>query len=116
MKGQSTRRSMLCKPKGTILKNLVNPVSRNNSDLAASNCSMISTVHVSEIFELVVVFVGVIALLKRVAEMDGYHKVRVIALTLILSLVPILLFVGYALEVGRSGFYQCTPRPDWPVQ
>lgn len=40
-------------------------------------------------------FSGVVLLLKKVANMDGYHELRVCLLTTVLSAIVIVLFVAY---------------------
>jgi len=68
---------------------------------------MFSTVNPSDVLELMVVLVGLFLLFKKVANMDTHHKVRVVALTVILSVIPVLFFLGVALKFGRSGLSNC---------
>ena len=75
---------------------------------------MLSTLNLSEALEVVVVLVGVILLLKRVVDMDGYHKVRVAVLTVILSIGVILLFDKLGVRLGGSCFHNCVVRFDAP--
>ena len=62
---------------------------------------MLSTDQLSEMFEVVVVLVGVGLLLKKVAEIDGYHNVRVVAMTVILCVTAIWVID----KVGREAVY-----------
>ena len=50
---------------------------------------------------------GVILLLKRVAEMDRYHKLRVIVLTSILSCIAIYFFLAYGFTLGSPRPFDC---------
>ena len=59
--------------------------------------------------DYVIIVSGALLCLKRIADMQRYHRVRVVLLTSILSLIPILFFLGYILT---SGSYICTP----PIQ
>ena len=45
-------------------------------------------------FDYVIIISGALVCLKRIAEMDRYHELRVLVLTAILSAVAILFFVG----------------------
>ena len=45
--------------------------------------------------DLTILTIGGVLLLKRVAEMDRYHDLRVVTLTVILSLIVIVLFLAY---------------------
>jgi hypothetical protein len=75
---------------------------------------MLSTINPSEVLEVVVVLVGVILLLKRIVDMDGYHKVRVAVLTVILSIGVILLFDKLGVRLSGSCFHNCVVRFDAP--
>jgi hypothetical protein len=68
---------------------------------------MLSTITPSDALEFLVVSIGVLFLLKRVAEMDRFHKVRVVVLTLILSWFAVMFCFGYGLELGSSGLSNC---------
>jgi hypothetical protein len=62
---------------------------------------MLSTDQLSDMFELVVVLVGVGLLLKKVAEIDGYHNVRFVVMTVILCVVSFWVID----RVGREAVY-----------
>jgi len=47
------------------------------------------------LFDLLALLFGVMLLLKRVADMDRYHALRIIVLTSILSIIVIYLVLGY---------------------
>ena len=75
---------------------------RNNHRPAVSNpAQMLATMTFSDAFDFVVPLLGVFLVFKRVAEMERYHMLRVMILTLILSFVVILLFIGYGLSGGN---------------
>ena len=76
---------------------------------------MLSTLNLSDVLEIVVVLVGVILVLKRVVDMDGYHEVRVAVLTVILSVGVILLFNGLGVRLNNSGLSNCVIQFDKPV-
>ena len=48
--------------------------------------------------DVVALLIGAVLLLKKTADMERYHGLRVIVLTSILSLIAILLFLGYGLK------------------
>jgi len=73
---------------------------------------MLSTLKHSEVLEIIFVAVGVILLLKRVVDMDNYHKTRVVVLTLILSGAAMLLFDKLGLRIGDSGLSHCVVNFD----
>jgi len=62
---------------------------------------MLATITFSNAIDLVVPLLGVFLVFKRVAEMDRYHMFRVMILTLILSFVAFLFFIGYGLSGGN---------------
>ena len=66
---------------------------------------MFSTLNLLDVLALLM---GVILLLKRVADMDRYHTLRVILLTSILSFLVILFFLGYGFTLGNPNkFNDC---------
>lgn len=58
-------------------------------------------------FDYVIIISGALLCLKRVAEMQRYHKLRVVILTSILSFFAIVFFLGRLFTVGT---YICTPE------
>ena len=58
-------------------------------------------------FEVVVVLVGVILLLKKVADMDGYHKLRVVVMTVILCVAGIWVVDRVGVEAAFWGRSDC---------
>lgn len=68
---------------------------------------MLSTLNLSEVLEIVFVSFGIVLVLKRVADMDEYHKIRVAVLTVILSVGVILMFDGLGVRLADSGFNDC---------
>ena len=59
--------------------------------------------------DYVIILPGVLICLKRIAEMQRYHVLRVVILTSIFSVIVILFFIGYGLTFGNPG---CNP----PIQ
>jgi len=45
--------------------------------------------------DYVVIFSGVLVCLRRIAQMESYHTLRVVVLTMILSFFVILFFLSY---------------------
>jgi len=68
---------------------------------------MLSIVNLSDALEIAVVSVGLILMLKRVVDMDEYHKARVVVLTLILSVGVIFLFDRLGDGIGKEGLSNC---------
>lgn len=64
---------------------------------------MLSTLNPTDVLDAVVISIGVILLLKKIADMDRYHWARVVILTLILSWIVILLFVAYGIDNNSYG-------------
>ena len=60
-------------------------------------------------FDYVIILSGALVCLKRIAEMQRYHELRIVLLTSIFSVIVILFFLGYGLTFGNLG---CTP----PIQ
>jgi hypothetical protein len=61
-------------------------------------------------FDYVIIISGALVCLKKIAEMDRYHELRVLVLTAILSAVAILFFLGYGLTLGNPVFYDCASQ------
>lgn len=72
------------------------------------------TINPLEALDTVFTTVGVIVLLKRVADMDGYHRIRVVVLTVTLSVFAFLLFdrLGVRLDNSNCVVEFNDPRPD----
>ena len=68
---------------------------------------MLSTVNPADVLEIGVVLVGVILVLKRIVDIDGYHLERVVILTAILSIGAIYLFLGLGVTFGGLGPQSC---------
>lgn len=75
---------------------------------------VLSTLNASDVFEIVIVSFGIVLVLKRVADMDGYHKIRVAVLTVILSVAVILMFDGLGVRLADSGLNDCVIEFDAP--
>ena len=73
---------------------------------------MLSIVNLSYALEIAVVSVGLILMLKRVVDMDEYHKARVVVLTLILSVGVIFLFDRLGDGIGNEGLSNCVLEFD----
>ena len=61
----------------------------------------------SEFMEIVALVIGVLLLLKRVAEMDRYQTLRVVVLTLILSCFAVYFLVGFVLTPFSTFDHSC---------
>ena len=75
---------------------------------------MLSTLNLSEVFEIVIVSFGIVLVLKRVANMDEYHKTRVAVLTVLLSVAVMLMFDGLGVRLVDSGFNDCVIEFEAP--
>ena len=60
--------------------------------------------------DLLIFFAGFIWVLKKVAEMERYHSLRVFVITTILSSIVIYFFI--LMTLGPSPLSNCTP--DYP--
>jgi hypothetical protein len=60
-------------------------------------------------FDYVIIISGALVCLKRVAEMQRYHELRVVILTAILSFIAIFFFLGH---LFTQGSYICIPPID----
>ena len=58
-------------------------------------------------FDYVIILSGALLCLKRVAEMERYHDLRVVILTTIFSSVLIVSFLAYGFTLGNRGFDDC---------
>lgn len=67
---------------------------------------MLSSLNLSDVPHIVMLSLGAILLLKKIAEMEKYHVLRVAVLTVILSLV-IFGVVGNGLSVNDSDRVDC---------
>lgn len=62
----------------------------------------------SDVLHVVIVLAGGVFLLKKVAEMDRYHDLRVWALTLLLSCIVIYFFLVWGFTMaGRAPVDDC---------
>ncbi len=62
---------------------------------------MVSTLDLSDPIDVVILLLGLVLLLKRVADMERYHAMRVAVLTTILSCVAIYFFLVYGMSLGN---------------
>ena len=65
--------------------------------------------------DTIVVVLGVVLLLKRVADMENYHIARVAVLTVVLSYCAIVLLCGLAVTFGGFGPQPCVIEFDETV-
>lgn len=63
----------------------------------------------SEPAHVVTLLIGLILLMKKFAEMDRYHTLRVLILTLIFSCIVFYFFVEYGFTLGTPAF-DCQPE------
>ena len=61
-------------------------------------------------FDYVIILSGVILCLKRVAEMERYHALRVVVLSVVLGFIGGILFLYFAFTLGEASLYHCTPE------
>ena len=61
----------------------------------------------SDLLHIFILLGGAILLLRKVADIEGHHTLRVIILTAIFSLPVILFFLGYGLTLGNPHTYSC---------
>jgi hypothetical protein len=61
----------------------------------------------AQVIDLAILLLGGILLIKRVAEMDRYHAVRVVVLTSILGSVVVYFFLVYGFTLGNPIQYDC---------
>ena len=55
--------------------------------------------------DILILSVGCLGLLKKVADMDRFHELRVAVLTLALSLIVIYIFAVYCFTLGNPNVY-----------
>jgi hypothetical protein len=77
-------------------------------DFSREEGFMISMFSSANYADLVIIISGVLLCLKRIAEMERYHTLRVVVITAILSYFVILFFVGYGLTLGHPRQWDCT--------
>jgi hypothetical protein len=61
----------------------------------------------SDAIHILILAGGLLLLLRKVAEIDGHHALRVLILTTIFSVPVILFFIGYGLTLGNPHSYSC---------
>lgn len=57
--------------------------------------------------DLFLLVIGGFLLLKKVAELEGHHRLRVAILTVVFSVPVILFFLGYGLTLGNPHHFEC---------
>jgi hypothetical protein len=60
--------------------------------------------------DYVIILFGVLLCLKRVAEMERYHALRVVVLSVVLGFVAGFFFLAFALTFGEPFQYECPPE------
>ena len=68
---------------------------------------MTSTVSPSEAVEFVMIGIGVLLLLKRLADIDKQFELRLWVITFILTVAVIILFIGYGVGLADSPNVEC---------
>ena len=68
---------------------------------------MFSTGSPTDALEFITIGLAVLFLLKRLADMDRHHEVRLFVITLILSLTALIFFIGYGLSLADSPNFEC---------
>ena len=64
--------------------------------------------------DYVILISGGLLCLKRVAQMERYHYLRVVVLTTILSFIVLLFFLAYGFTLGSPHYYyyEDCPSPE----
>jgi hypothetical protein len=70
----------------------------------------------TDILHTFILVIGGFRLLKKVAEIDGHHTLRVVILTTIFSLPVILFFIYYGLTLGNPHSYGCVIDVTQPAE
>jgi len=68
---------------------------------------MTSTVSPSEAVEFLMIGMGVLLLLKRLADIDKQFELRLWVITFILTVAVIILFIGYGVGLADSPNVEC---------
>jgi len=68
---------------------------------------MSTTLNPYDVFELLMIGIGVLLLLKRLADIDEHYERRLWVVTFIVSLAVITLFIGYGLSLADSPNADC---------
>jgi len=68
---------------------------------------MTSTVSPSEAVEFLIIGMGVLLLLKRLADIDKQFELRLWVITFILTVAVIILFIGYGVGLADSPNVEC---------
>jgi hypothetical protein len=68
---------------------------------------MLSTFSFAYYADWLIILSGVLLCLKRVAEMERYHMLRVVVLTSILSCFVVIFFLAYGFTLGNPGYHGC---------
>ena len=58
--------------------------------------------------DYVIILFGILLCLKRVAEMERYHTLRVVVLSIVLGFVVSFLFLAFAMSLDGPFQYDCT--------
>lgn len=68
---------------------------------------MLASGNISQVLQTAMLIFGILWMLKKVADMERYHTVRVIVLTVLLSYFVVLFFVGYVLGLRDPNCCDC---------
>ena len=60
------------------------------------------TFTLSNAYDLVIVFVGVLLLFRKIAQIERYHTLRVVLITAVLSVGLMFFFLLYGLTLGTT--------------
>ena len=64
--------------------------------------TMLAAVQPDDALEVLMIGTSVVLAIKRLGEMDKYFEVRLFAITFVLSLAAILIFIGYGLSLFEA--------------
>lgn len=81
---------------------------RNNSDVMASNYSMFSITNLADAIHIVMICITAILLIKRIADMNNYYRLRLFVITLILCGAAIIILVGFGSNLLDEPAPECT--------
>jgi len=70
------------------------------------------TFTLSNAYDLIIVFVGVLLLFRRVAQIERYHTLRVVLITAVLSVGVIFFFLLYGFTFGNPAPIQDCSDPQ----
>ena len=74
----------------------------------ASNHSMFSITNLADAIHIVMICLTAILLIKRIADMNDYYRLRLFVITVILCGAAIIILVGFGLDLVDEPPTECT--------